>query len=392
MPKVDTKLVYNFSPLLPSIKDGNALYITDSNTTELLKKSENYSASIPHIELASGEENKTLTSIEKILKKAMEAGLNRDGKFVGVGGGVVLDMTGFASSIYMRGAVAIYVPTTLLSMVDAAIGGKTGVDFNEVKNLVGAFHLPKEVYICSDYLNTLSEVQYRSGLAEMLKIALINRPALYRTIAQHSNEIKTKISVAGKTVSSSTESSFFIELIKDAIDGKMEVVRSDFDEKGERTYLNFGHTFAHALEAASAFAGITHGEAVAWGISRALSLGVLLGKTDKQYRDEVVSLIASLGYSTEAIPENLRKILVSKVMNKERANVLSENVLRVESFVRNEGKAQAETNNEIASLLIEKMRSDKKNKTGKIRFVLQKNLGSTFTEEVDESYIREVLI
>ena len=366
MSVVDTKLIYNSSPLLPFVQDINALYITDSNTTALLKASENYCPSIPHIELNSGEEHKNLQNIEKILKKAIEAKINRNGRFIGVGGGVILDMTGFAASVYMRGIDSIYVPTTLLAMVDAAIGGKTGVDFQKIKNIVGAFHLPKEVYICSDYLNSLNAVQYKSGLAEMLKIALINRPAIYHTLCKHLSEIKEKIDSA-PTIERATTS---IELIKEAIEGKMEIVAKDFDEKHERMYLNFGHTFAHALEAALDFSDVTHGEAVAWGISRSLSLGVLLGKTEEKYRDEVVSLIASLGYSSDPIPQQFKKKLLEKTMCKDKSNAF----------------------NAIASLLIEKMKCDKKNKSKKICLVLQKQMGYTFTEEVDESYIKEVLI
>jgi len=363
---VNTKLIYSTSLRLPSLKDGNVLYITDSNTTVLLKKSKNFDPSAPHIELEAGEGNKTFKSVEKILKKAMECGINRGGKFIGVGGGVILDMTGFASSIYMRGIQAIYVPTTLLAMVDASIGGKTGVDFCEVKNILGTFYLPKEVYICSDYLNSLDKVQYKSGMAEMLKIALLNRPTLYQKFAQHS---KIKLSLN-------------IELIKEAIEGKLEIVKSDFEEKGQRVNLNFGHTFAHSLEATLGFSSITHGEAVAWGIARSLSLGVLLGKTDVGYRDEVVNLLASLGYSTEAIPHKLREVLERKAVES----------LGMETLGSNGDEVQAEIKNAIANLLIEKMKSDKKNRTAKIRFVLQKKLGLTFTEEVDESYIREVLV
>ena len=418
MPTVNTRLVYSSSPLLPSFKDDNALYITDSNTTALLQQSKNFSPAMPHIELEAGEKHKTLQSIEKILKKAMECGINREGKFVGVGGGVVLDITGFASSIYMRGIEAIYVPTTLLAMVDASIGGKTGVDFNEVKNIVGTFYLPKEVYICSDYLSSLSEVQYKSGLAEMLKIALINRPTLYHAIAQHSEKIKKTLGLQNitETVSPFFNSSMsmtmpsFIELIKDAIEGKCEIVKNDFGEKNERVNLNLGHTFAHALEAALGFSGITHGEAVAWGIARALSLGVLLGKTDGAYRDEVVSLLASLGYSTEPIPQNLQKNLEEKAIYRKnidaaemnakslQANglarpVLSSNCTKApEALYATGNKIQDEIKNAIAGLLLEKMKRDKKNKNNKIRLVLQKKLGCTFTEEVDERYIREVLL
>ncbi len=387
MPSVNTKLIYSSASVLPSLKDDNALYITDSKTTSLLKQSKNYSPSIPHIELDAGEEYKTHISIEKILEKAIGCGINRDGKFVGVGGGVVLDMTGFASSIYMRGVEAIYIPTTLLAMVDAAIGGKTGIDFNGFKNIVGTFYLPKEVYICSDYLSSLDDVQYRSGLAEMLKISLINRPSLYHTIMQNATKIKTKMSFESSislNMSSNSQGSFpFLELIKDAIEGKMEIVKSDFDEKGARVYLNLGHTFAHALEAAMGFSGITHGEAVAWGISRSLSLGVLLGKTEERYREEVSNLLVSLGYCTEAIPPHLKNKLGQKAMCEGGIDALRDNAL-VTSDVQNK--------NAIANLLIEKMRYDKKNKSKMIRLVLQKKLGCTFTEEVDESYVREVLV
>jgi len=351
---VNTNLIYSSSPLLPSLQDGNALLVTDARTSALLQQARNYSSNTPHIELEEGEECKTLASIEKILKKAADERINREGLFIGVGGGVVLDMTGFAASVYMRGIQAVYVPTTLLAMVDAAIGGKTGVDFSGVKNLVGTFHLPKEVYICPAYLKSLSSAHYRSGLAEMLKIALINRPSLYCKIAEHRDTIKNKAAVEKMPT--------FIDMLKEAIEGKIEIVEKDFEERGIRSWLNLGHTFAHALEAALNFRNITHGEAVAWGISRSLSLGVLRGETDESYKQEVMQLISSLGYCTEPLPQQLKKQLSTK------------------------------TQNEIASFLIDKMKSDKKNKNEAIRIVLQKKLGYTFTKDVDESEIREVLV
>ena len=345
---------------MPFNNQKNVLYITDSNTASILKKSNGYSKNIAYIEIPSGEASKNLTNIEKILAFALDVNIGRDGIFVGFGGGLVLDMTGFASSIYMRGIDSVYVPTTLLAMVDASIGGKTGVDFSSFKNIIGTFHSPKEVHISNVYLESLSTAQYFSGFAELIKIALINRPCLYRQIKKNILQIKNR--------------SFpnIINMIQDAIEAKIEITSQDFYEENIRAYLNLGHTFAHALESTLDFQNISHGEAVAWGIGRALSLGLALKKTKKDYVDDVFKLLSNLNYSIDPIPSNFYE--------------------RLEKKAKKIFGDECNTKEKIAFLLIEKMKKDKKNRNGSIRLVLQRDLGETFVEEVDKEKIKKVLI
>ncbi len=356
----NTNIFYNECSCLSALTPKKSLYITDSNTTPLLKSTNGYSKDIPHIEIPSGESSKNLKTIEKILNIAVQNNIGRDGTFIGIGGGVVLDITGFASSIYMRGISSIYVPTTLLAMVDASIGGKTGVDFASFKNLIGSFYAPSAVYISTTYLKSLDDAQYFSGFAELLKIALINRPLLYRQIKKDISQIKQK------------SLSCMENMIHDAIDGKLEIVHKDFYEKNIRAYLNLGHTFAHALESSLNFKDITHGEAVAWGIGRALTLGLLLKKTKKSYAEEFLKLLKELGYSTDPVPWHLLEPLKKQVL----ANFPD---------IQN-------VHEKIATLLVEKMKKDKKNKNGEIRLVLQRDLGETFIEETDAIEIKKVLI
>ena len=341
-----SNIFYSINSVLPIFKDENVLFITDSNTLHIFQNSENYSPKLPLCVIQDGEEAKNFNSVERIILSAINNRLDRNCTFIGLGGGVVTDMVGFASSIYMRGVSSILVPTTLLAMIDASIGGKTAINFYSYKNIIGSFNIPKAIYICEKNLKTLPKNQYFSGLGELIKIALINKSNLYKKITNNVNFF--------------LNGGMSIEIIKEAIEGKLEIVNQDFYEKKElRAFLNLGHSFAHALEAILEFKNITHGEAVVWGIQKALKLGKMLGKTNKKYADEVLSLTEKLSYKESAINEKLSNI-VKKT--------------------------------DIATLLLEKMKMDKKNKNGKIRLVLQENLGKCFLYEAREEEIKEVLI
>ena len=342
--KFISDIFYNVDSILPTFDDNNVLFVTDSNVFELFKKSKNYSLKSPFCVIEDGENVKNFNTLEKILSCAIDNKLDRNCTFVGVGGGVVTDIVGFASSIYMRGVSHILVPTTLLGMVDAAIGGKTAIDFHSYKNLIGSFNIPKAIYICEQNLKTLPKNQYFSGLGEIIKIALINRPNLYHKI--------------NNDVSFFLNCDMSIEIIKEAIEGKLQIVNEDFYEKGKRAFLNLGHTFAHALEATLEFKNITHGAAVVWGIQKALKLGEMLGKTNTKYVDEVLTIIEKLNYNENIINEKL--LSISK-------------------------------KSDVADLLLEKMKMDKKNKNGKIRLVLQKDLNVCFLADVRDEEIKEVL-
>lgn len=200
----------------------------------------------PHLLLAGGEESKTLVHWQRALDALVESGLDRDGIVVALGGGVVLDLVGYAAASYLRGVRWIAAPSTLLAQVDAAHGGKTGVDHPAAKNLVGAFHMPVAVVVDTDLLATLPERETRGGLAEVVKHAIIGAPELLERCGRDDPAA----------------------FVADAAQVKLDVVARDPHEKGERRHLNLGHTLGHAVERAGGYA-LHHGEAVAVGLRAA---------------------------------------------------------------------------------------------------------------------------
>lgn len=207
---------------------------------------------------------KTLQVLSGVLSKLAQANVPRDGAVVGLGGGAATDLAGFVAASYLRGVAFYTMPTTLLGMVDAAVGGKTGVNLPEGKNLVGAFWPPKAVWCDLDTLDTLPPAVFREGAAEAFKHGLISDPSLL------SGVLAPEFKPGGALLE---------DTIADAIAVKAGVVTRDLTEKGERAYLNFGHTLAHALEAVTDHA-IPHGEAVAYGMHYAALLGRAMGGAD----------------------------------------------------------------------------------------------------------------
>ncbi len=337
----ETKIRYSNEIILPEVDTANAIFICDVNTEQIVKAAKKFSAQVPLVVIGDGEENKNFSSVQKILSSALEAELDRKACFVGIGGGLVCDLAGFAASIYMRGVSCKLVPTTVLAMVDASVGGKTGINFNNYKNPVGSFYKADEVNICLSALETLSQEQFVSGLAEAFKTALLYSQKLFSVFSGNREKILNR------------DKDLILEIIKRSVIAKAGVVRRDFDEKNERAFLNFGHTFAHALESVSGFS-VLHGEAVAWGMGRALELGKNLGLTDSQYAEEVCTLIKNYGWLSNPNPLSLDQ-------------------------------------KEFADKIILAMRKDKKNTAKKIRFVLQENMETNFLKEVEEADIRSVL-
>ncbi len=352
LPTGPISILFHQELTVPPLPQSGGLYVCDSNTIELLKKARGFLPTSPVIVIEAGEEQKTLSNIERILKSALEAGLARDSLFVGFGGGVITDMTAFAASLYMRGAQIELVPTTLLAMADAAVGGKTGVDFGNYKNCVGTFYPASKIHIAVPVLQSLSEKEFRSGLAEIFKTALLYAPKLFQILAEKRSAILARDEV------------LLLEIVKRCVQAKALVVERDLRETGERMYLNLGHTFGHALESVAGFGCITHGEAVAWGISRALALGKRLGITDSEYIVDVIPIIEAYGWSTAAV----HPVLESRI---------------------NSGKTSAL---DTAKALLEAMKNDKKKKGGNIRFVLQREINSTLVTEVSDADVLAVLI
>jgi len=248
--------------------------------------------------LKSGEEHKNWHSVETILATALKAGLGRDGVFIAVGGGVIGDLAGFAASIYMRGCRFVLVSTTLLGMVDASVGGKTGFDLFEIKNLTGSFYPAETVYLPVDVLSTLSKKEWKSGMAELIKTAILAGDDFLDKLAENKEQLKN----FEKRKLNKEQETIIHEFIERAVSFKGGIVSEDLreTENGKRKLLNLGHTFGHALESAAGFGHVSHGEAAAWGIVQACKLGIKLEITPPARAEKIVKLIEYFGYETAA--------------------------------------------------------------------------------------------
>ena len=216
------------------------------------------------LEVPSGDACKTLPVLGGVLSRLAAANLPRDAAVIGLGGGAATDLAGFAAASYLRGVAYSSVPTTLLGMVDAAVGGKTGINLPEGKNLVGAFWPPRAVWCDPELLGSLPPAVFREGAAEAYKHGLISDPSLLERVL--SPDFRP-------------EHGGFVQTLTDAIAVKAGVVTRDLTEQGERAYLNFGHTLAHAIEAVTHH-GISHGDAVGYGMHYAALLSRELGGSD----------------------------------------------------------------------------------------------------------------
>ncbi len=214
---------------------------------------------------AASEPNKRLSSVELIARRLVNAGAGRDSAIVAIGGGVTGDVAGFTASIYMRGIPHIQVPTTLLAQVDSSVGGKTGVDLTEGKNLIGTFHQPRQVWIDPRFLTTLPEVEFRQGMAEVIKSAIIGDEVLWKFVEGHSEAIKNRDPEA------------LLRIISASCLLKAGVVEADEKESGYRRVLNLGHTVGHGLEKLTGYT-LKHGDCVAVGMIAAATLSQKLGK------------------------------------------------------------------------------------------------------------------
>lgn len=292
--------------------------------------------------LGSGEPYKTMDSVLEIVSTAVDAGFTRNDVFVGIGGGVICDMTGFAASLFKRGAPCQFVPTTLLAMVDASIGGKTGCDFQNYKNMIGAFWPAQEIYIFPGFVKYLSNSQYRSGLAEAFKTGLLYDKELYDIFKNNSQQLLDR------------DDDIVYKVIQKCSSAKAKVVEEDFTEKNIRMYLNLGHTFGHALETIAGLGNITHGDAVAWGIGRCVCLCANEEICSEAFKKEVLDILAKYEWCAEGIP----------------------------SIVTGGG---------IGERLLVAMKKDKKNSSSSIKCVLLKGLNEPFTQEVEDSKLLLVL-
>jgi 3-dehydroquinate synthase len=229
-------------------------------------------------------------------KSYLENGLDRNSTIVALGGGVIGDLAGFAASTYKRGVQWIAVPTTLLSMVDASLGGKTGFDLPEGKNLIGAFHPPRLVLADPQLLQTLPEVEFRSGMAEVVKHGIISDPELFTSCARGLDWVKANLE----------------EMVKRAMAVKIKVIEEDPYEKGIRAWLNLGHTVGHAVELVSKFK-LRHGEAIAIGMIAEAKYAARIGLASVGLVEAIEETLSALGLPIH-IPEGLAREEILRAM------------------------------------------------------------------------------
>jgi len=246
------------------------------------------------ITLPAGEAHKTLRTVEGIWQRASALGADRSSLFVGLGGGVVTDIAGFAAAGWMRGVRWIGVPTTLLAMVDASVGGKTAVDLGQAKNCVGAFWQPAHVF-CDVAYSITEPARGNTALSEVVKTALIGDPALLDYMEARPSAVLAR------------DPEVITELVQRCVRVKARVVGEDAREQGFRAALNLGHTIGHALEAVAGFDRLSHGEAISLGLVAALRVGEHLGVTPRELSERVMALLGALGLPIDLSKEPLEQ-------------------------------------------------------------------------------------
>lgn len=311
--------------------------ISDSNVAPLYAEqvAHQFTQATP-ITVPAGEQHKTLETVRTLYDALLAADLDRQGCVIALGGGVVGDMAGFAAATFMRGVALVQCPTTLLAMVDASVGGKTGVDLPQGKNLVGAFKQPEAVVADLATLRTLPEAELAAGLAEVIKHGLIANPALFElfeTLPLSDAPLLDQLPDIGR-------------IVTDAIQVKRDIVIEDPFEQGRRAVLNLGHTFGHAIEQVSGYA-IRHGEGVAMGLVAAANVSARLGLADPSLQQRI-----------------------------ERALTAAKLPRRVPAHL------------DIDQLMVA-MRSDKKKARGAMRYIVLRDVGDVFVSaEVPDDAVR----
>lgn len=340
------QLLNDIGNYLNSLSLGNKILVV-SNTMifdhygeSLISALEAANFSVSYKILPAGERHKTLLSVQKIYDQALENYLERSSTLIALGGGVIGDMTGFAAATWLRGINVVQIPTSLLAMVDAAIGGKTGVNHPQGKNLIGAFHQPKFVLIDPEVLKTLPHREFRAGMAEVIKYGVIWSYDLFQQLetAERLDQLDYLSSELLQTI------------LTESCQAKADVVSQDEKEGGLRAILNYGHTVGHAIESLTGYCLVNHGEAVAIGMSIAGKIAVKMGYWSEQESERQDQLILKAG-----LPKTVPPML------------------------------------EIEDIL-EALKSDKKVKNGKVRFVLPQTIGTaTVTDEVSPDIVQKVI-
>jgi 3-dehydroquinate synthase len=257
----------------------------------------------------AGESHKRMSSVESLAQQLATAGADRDSLLLAFGGGVIGDITGFLAAIYMRGIRYVQIPTTLLAQVDSSIGGKTGVNLLAGKNLIGSFYHPQAVLADTALLGTLPPAELRAGLQESIKAGVIYDAKLFRYMEQNANAIlNTKKNADPKALT---------KVVAASVRVKADVVSKDEKESGLRMILNFGHTIGHAIEAATSYKQLLHGEAVAWGSIAALNVARVRNTLSQKDTDRVTNIILRYG-PLPAFKTTAQKLVV--LTNRDKKN------------------------------------------------------------------------
>ncbi|HXH00988.1 MAG TPA: 3-dehydroquinate synthase [Xanthomonadaceae bacterium] len=294
--------------LAASLRGRHVLLVSDENVAPLYADRVEHALrqATPHLRLArevlpAGERHKTLAQFERLLQALAALGATRDACVVALGGGVVGDVAGFAAACWMRGIDCLQLPTSLLAMVDSAVGGKTGVDLGAGKNLVGAFHPPRAVLADTTTLATLPDRELRAGFAEVIKYGAIFDADFLDWLQANADALLAR------------DPALLAEAIARSCEHKAAVVARDPLERGERALLNFGHTFAHAIEAEQGYSGLVHGEAVAVGMLLAARLSARLGLARDADSERLQGVLHGFGLPT-VLPGGLEEEAVFERM------------------------------------------------------------------------------
>ena len=280
------------SYLRKNFSKSSSIIFVDSNVSSEYIFDENFNTH----EILVNEETKNITTVEKIWEIMHSNSVTRSTNVICIGGGVLCDVVGFATSTYKRGANLVLIPTTLLAMVDASHGGKNGVNNNYGKNQIGTFYLPSEVLVCVEFLKSLNKEEINTGLIEVIKAGFIGNSKILDLVYEHDSIDFNK------------------GLIQLAIDVKTKIIKEDLKESDKRMYLNFGHTVGHLIESDSNYK-VSHGEAVAVGILTALTISEKEHNLDKSYRNNFETFLINSGFKTDYKFSKTREELLNLLNN-----------------------------------------------------------------------------
>ena len=281
----------NIDNYLNDVDQNNIFFLVDNKVFELHKTL--FQPNKNTLLIKSTEDSKSIKNVSSLIEKILKLGGNKKSYIIGIGGGIVCDITGFIASIFMRGIRFAYVPTTVLSITDAALGGKNGVNFNHIKNLVGTINEPNFVLVDLCFLDSLKENEFNDGFAEIIKHACIASPKLFKKLEKSLINYKSR--------------DLLSEILKESISIKLNIVSKDINDKTSRKILNFGHTFGHAIEAKYKF---SHGNSVSLGMIYACQISNKLGYLSDEKVNRVKNLLNKFG-----LPVDISKINVSEILH-----------------------------------------------------------------------------